>query len=137
MTEKKYAKVINKETHEVQVGVGCPDKYYVEIGMKQMDVELAYNGLWYVAGKAPVPPKPTVDDQKNSMRYVRDMYINDIEWRVSRYRDQVEMKTKTTDTHEEYVLILQYIQYLRDYPGSDKTWYKQEPLTFEQWKNRE
>lgn len=55
----RYARIINAETNEVQVGVGCPDEYYVEIGMTEMEVEQAYNGLWYVAGYAPVPPEPT------------------------------------------------------------------------------
>lgn len=59
MSEIRYAKIINEETHEVQVGVGCPDEYYVEIGMTEMDVELAYDGNWYVAGYAPEEPAPS------------------------------------------------------------------------------
>lgn len=67
MIETRYAKIINEETKEVQVGVGCPDEYYVEIGMTEMGVELAYNGLWYVAGFAPekpADPEPTNEDIK-------------------------------------------------------------------------
>lgn len=59
MSETRYAKIINEETKEVQVGVGCPDEYYIEIGMTEMDIEQAYNGLWYVSGFAPVKPEPT------------------------------------------------------------------------------
>ena len=49
----KYAKIINESTKQVQVGVGCPDEYYIEIGMTLMDVEQAYNGNWYVKGYEP------------------------------------------------------------------------------------
>lgn len=38
----KYAKIVNEETKEVQVGVGCPDSYYMEIGMDLIYVELPY-----------------------------------------------------------------------------------------------
>ena len=34
----RYARIINEETKEVQVGVGCPDEYYVEIGMTEMEM---------------------------------------------------------------------------------------------------
>ena len=64
MSEKKYAKIKDKITYEVQLGVGCDEAYYIEIGMKLMDVERAYNGLWYVAGHAPVEPEPTPEEIK-------------------------------------------------------------------------
>lgn len=62
--ENRYARIINDKTHEVQVGVGCSDEYYIEIGMELMDVEQAYNGLWYVAGRAPIEPAPTPEEIK-------------------------------------------------------------------------
>lgn len=68
MSETRYARIINEETQEIQVGVGCPDEYYTEIGMVEMDVEQAYNGKWYVAGYAPekpADPEPTNDDIKH------------------------------------------------------------------------
>ena len=61
---KKYAKIINETTKQVQVGVGCPDEYYIEIGMTLMDVEQAYNGNWYVKGYEPIEPEPTEDEIK-------------------------------------------------------------------------
>lgn len=78
-------------------------------------------------------PEPTVDVKKQAVRAVRDAYINDIEWRVSRYRDQKEIQVPTTDDEETYTKILQYMQYLRDYPESGGTWYEQNPLDFESW----
>ena len=43
-------------------------------------------------------PEPTVDQKKKNIRSVRDSYISGIEWRVSRYRDQVDAGIQTTDT---------------------------------------
>lgn len=78
-------------------------------------------------------PEPTVDQKKKNIRSVRDSYISGIEWRVSRYRDQVDADIQTTDTTEEYQSILAYMQYLRDYPESSETWYEQNPMTWEEW----
>lgn len=136
MSETRYAKIINEETHEVEVGVGCLDEYYIEIGMTEMEVEQAYNSKWYVAGYAPIQPDPTVEEQKAAVRIVRDGYINGIEWRVSRYRDQKELAIPTADDEETYHKILQYMQYLRDYPESSETWYEQNPMTWEEWSQK-
>lgn len=81
-------------------------------------------------------PEPSIEQKKANVRAVRDQYINDIEWRVSRYRDQVELQVPTTDSEETYIQILQYMQYLRDYPESSATWYEQSPLTFDEWRNQ-
>lgn len=78
-------------------------------------------------------PEPSVEQKKASVRAVRDQYINDIEWRVSRYRDQVEIGVTPTDDQATYTKILQYMQYLRDYPESSATWYEQNPMTWEEW----
>ena len=67
----KYARIINEETKEVQVGVGCPDKYYIEIGMTEMEVEQAYNGNWYIAGYAPVEPEPTIEEKNEAIKQTR------------------------------------------------------------------
>lgn len=133
MSEKRYAKIIDEETKEVEVGVGCSNEYYIEIGMTLMRVEQAYNGCWYVAGYAPKKPQPTIDEQKAKIRNIRDSYLNNIEWRVSRYRDQKVIEIPTTDTEETYLNILYYMQYLRDYPQSEVGWYTKNPLTFDEW----
>ena len=77
---EKYAKIIDEDTKEVQVGVGCPDEYYIEIGMTLMEVEEAYNGNWYVQGYAPVqppPPPPTKEDIKQKRKNYRQEHIDD------------------------------------------------------------
>lgn len=64
MSELRYAKIIDEATHEVQVGVGCLDEYYIEIGMVEMEVEQAYNGSWYVKGFAPERPEAEIIAQQ-------------------------------------------------------------------------
>jgi hypothetical protein len=59
---KKYAKVINEETKECQVGIGTNTTYYKKLGMVEMEVEKAYNGLWYLLGYAPTEPEPTLEE---------------------------------------------------------------------------
>lgn len=63
---EKYAKLKNDQTKEVQIGVGCSDEYYREIGMELMDVEQAYDGLWYIKGFAPIKPEPTEEEIKQA-----------------------------------------------------------------------
>ena len=53
----RYSKVINEETKQCQIGVGTNTAFYQKIGMIEMEVEQAYNGLWYVAGYAPEEPE--------------------------------------------------------------------------------
>lgn len=60
----KYAKVINEETKECDVGIGNDIKYYQSIGMSEQDVDLAYNGIWYLVGYAPTRPLDELKEQK-------------------------------------------------------------------------
>jgi hypothetical protein len=121
---KKYAKIIDNKTKEVQIGVGCPDEYYIEIGMTLMDVEQAYNGAWYVLGYAPAEPEPTEDEMKESVRRIRNGYLKDTDF------------TQLNDapfTSEEKLQYAQYRQYLRDYTEGEN-WWLSNPKTFEEWK---
>ena len=78
----KYAKVINEETKECQVGIGTNTEFYQKIGMTQLDVEQAYNGSWYLTGHCPSKPEPTLQEQVNSLeqkygmnRWQREMIL--------------------------------------------------------------
>lgn len=52
----KYAKLVNEETKQCEVGLGTNIDFYRSIGMEEMDVEKAYNGGWYLTGYAPQKP---------------------------------------------------------------------------------
>ena len=105
---KKYAMIINEETKEVEVGVGCPDEYYVEIGMTEMEVEQAYNGLWYVAGYAPVPPVPTIEEQNEQIRLNRaGLYENLVDPLHAERQRKVVLGTWTEEMEAEYVAKVQ------------------------------
>ncbi len=60
----KYAKIINDNTKQCDVGIGNDTNYYQSIGMIQMEVEQSYNGAWYVAGYAPEEPEKTYAEKR-------------------------------------------------------------------------
>lgn len=82
MIENRYAKIINEVTYEVQVGAGCSDEYYIEIGMTLMDVEQAYNGNWYVAGHVPLKPAPTPEEIKQERIIELKQQLNDTDYKI-------------------------------------------------------
>ena len=50
----KYCFIKDEETGLVQIGVGCPDEYYIEIGMEQREVKQSEKDkLWYLSDKCP------------------------------------------------------------------------------------
>lgn len=49
-----YCKILDEETGLVQLGAGCSDEYYEEIGMAKRDVEQSEkDGEWYLENKCP------------------------------------------------------------------------------------
>ncbi|MBQ3695644.1 MAG: hypothetical protein II938_01570 [Alphaproteobacteria bacterium] len=63
---QKYAKIINKETNECEIGLGTDTAFYISLGMDEMDVEQAYDGRWYINGYAPQPPEPTYAEKRQA-----------------------------------------------------------------------
>lgn len=59
----KYAKIVNEETKQCDVGLGTNADFYESLGMTKMEVEQAYNGEWYLEGYAPMKPAPTLEEQ--------------------------------------------------------------------------
>lgn len=50
----KYCFIKDEKSGLVQLGVGCPDEYYIEIGMQQRDVEQSEKDeQWYLIDKCP------------------------------------------------------------------------------------
>ena len=65
-----YAKIINEETKECQVGTGTNDTFYRKIGMKKLDVELcSWNGKWYITGH--VPPEPEEHKKQSRIAQIK------------------------------------------------------------------
>lgn len=60
----KYAKVINEETKQCEVGIGTNEKFYQSISMQKMEVEQAYNGDWYISGYAPKKPDNVIKQER-------------------------------------------------------------------------
>lgn len=52
----KFAKILN-ETKICDVYGGKNEEWAIAHGFEEMDVELAYNGAYYLAGYAPVKPR--------------------------------------------------------------------------------
>ena len=61
---KKYSKIINEETKQCEVGFGTNKEFYKSIGMSEMYVEQAYNGMWYVTGYAPEKPESVIKKER-------------------------------------------------------------------------
>ena len=67
----KYAKIIDEETKQCEVGIGTNAKFYKSIGMTEMDVEQAYNGQWYIEGFAPEEPIAEKNEKIRAKRQAR------------------------------------------------------------------
>ena len=61
---KKYAKMINEETKQCDVGLGTDADFYESIGMEEMEVEQAWDNNWYLEGYAPEKPEPTYAEKR-------------------------------------------------------------------------
>ena len=85
---KKYAKVINEETKLCEVGDGTNSAFYQSIGMTEMEVELGYDGSWYVAGYAPAKPEPTKEEQQKAREEAYRAEIDPITCHINRLKDE-------------------------------------------------
>ena len=87
---------------------------------------------FWVIGDEPKPYVPTEDELKAQVRAVRDKYMQTTQNRIDRYRNQKELGIETTDTEEVFKRLLEYTQYLRDYP-SGENWWSENPMIFDAW----
>ena len=87
---------------------------------------------FFVIGDAPEPYTPTDDELKVQARAVRDKYMQTTQNRIDRYRNQKELGIETTDTEEAFKRLLEYTQYLRDYPN-EENWWSKNPMVFDEW----
>jgi len=85
---KKYAKIINEETNQCEVGLGTNNEFYISIGMEEMDVEQAYNGAWYLEGYAPEKPAPTEEEQRKNRENAYQNEVDPITCHINRLKDE-------------------------------------------------
>ena len=114
------AKIINEETKECIVGLGSDVKYYKSIGLQEMEVELAYDGNWYLAGYAPTKPEEVLAEEKIADR---DRLLQD---------SDIRMLPDFPISAEEKELWLLYRQYLRDIT-KDPAFPNVDVLNFANW----
>ena len=95
-----YAKIINEETKECQVGTGTNTEFYKSIGMTEMDVEKAYNGFWYLVGYVPAKPAPTHDEVSKMREEYRKEHIDSQTAMRSR---KMANQTWTSDDERAYL----------------------------------
>ena len=85
---KKYAKVINEETKQCEVGLGTNNNFYASIGMEEMEVEQDYAGNWYLAGYAPAKPEPTKEEQQKARAEAYRLEKDPITCQINSLRDE-------------------------------------------------
>ena len=125
-TKMQYAKVINPETQEVQIGVGCPVEYYMEIGMEWMETEDCYNGRWYKKGFAPQEPDPKPKTREEVQQIRESLYkseVDPITAHIQRLRDQEQTETVVMEINKliiERDLKYTNIQIENPYPEEGK-----------------
>ena len=70
-----------------------------------------------------------IEKKKGDIRLIRNKYLED-------YVDYYQCKPMLWNelTEDEKQSIADYRVYLKDYPNSEK-WWKNKPLTYEEWKN--
>lgn len=122
----KYAKIINEDTKQCEVGIGTNTEFYISIGMTEMEVVQAYNGKWYIKGFEPQQP---VEEKQEQVREVRNSYL-------IQYVDPYQLILRWEALSEDQKIdIINYRQYLLDYT-KEENWWEQNPLTFDEWKEQ-
>lgn len=71
------------------------------------------------APEAYAPPPPSLDELAVRARRRRDLEIAQTRWLIDRHRDEVALQLTTTLTSEDYALVLQHVQDLRDLPEQE------------------
>ena len=117
-----YAKIINEETKQCEVGTGTNTVFYESIGMTDMDVEQGYDGAWYVKGYAPSKPMDVLAQEKRAER-------DNLLAQTDKY-----MLPDFPITEEKLAQYKAYRQYLRDLPEQTE-FPNVDVLSFVDWTN--
>ena len=100
----KYAKIINEETKQCDVGLGTNTQFYESIGMRQMEVDQAWNGNWYLRGHVPPQPAPTHDEQSEKRAAAYQAEVDPITCHIQRLEDEEqtpEIEQEIADLKQE------------------------------------
>lgn len=115
-----YAKIINEETKQCEVGLGTNNNFYASIGMEEMEVEQDYAGNWYLAGYAPAKPEEVLAEEK---RADRDRLLNDSDKRM------LPDFPISAEEKEQWLLYREYLRNITDDPKFPNV----DVLSFENW----
>lgn len=113
---KKYAKIINQETKECEVGIGTNISYYQSLGMAETDVEQAWNGAWYIKGYAPSKPAPTHEEVQQTRARLYQEQVDPITSHISRLRDSEGHEEEIADLISERDALVEKIKEENPYP---------------------
>ena len=58
-----YAKVIDEQTKQCEIGFGNDDKFFTDLGFTKQEFEQGYDGNYYLKGYVPQKPQPTIQEQ--------------------------------------------------------------------------
>lgn len=118
----KYCKILNEETGLVQLGAGCSDEYYEEIGMKQRDVQQSdIDFQWYLSELCPMKT-PEQKEQEEKER-IANLSLTKREVFLALYKDKgltpEQLRSQITDV--EVLIEFDYANdYFRGNPLIDK-----------------
>lgn len=118
----KLIKIIDEQTKKCEVALNeNPDEetlaYYTEQGFVEGEWERGYDGVPYVKGFAPVPPVPTMEEQKAKRAAAYATEVDPITAHIQRERDEAEPdEEKIAALIEERNQKVQEIKELYPYP---------------------
>lgn len=136
-SEEMFKDPLESELQEKDIWLLPADCTLIEPPEAKEDLLIVWNGeAWeYKEQEKPKeeePYVPTEDELKAQVRAVRDSYMVSTQNRIDRYRNQKELGIETTDAEEVFKQLLEYTQYLRDYPNGKK-WWNKNPMVFDEW----
>lgn len=81
------------------------------------DIQTPKNGLTKITEQETLElasPPPIVEELFDRLRSLRNTRINSVLWMRERHADELELGKETSLTPEQYIMLLTYIQALRD-----------------------
>ena len=107
----KYCFITDEEKGLVQLGVGCPDEYYIEIGMQKRDVKQSdIDFQWYLSEKCPMKTEEEKFNEAKTNKYNENTFKakEAIENGYVLFKDaQFETNTQTCSDLTSTMLIMQ------------------------------